>query len=123
MREHVQTSWKFDLRPELLLPPPPPSHKQGEDPESMRLFEERGPDVLSADGCKLAPRANILYLQLDFGAVFIVWKRLSALGSELKATLHFPLPQMMSATSCTSGVLGTAQNVSGDLLQLLFFVF
>lgn len=80
---------------------PPPSHKQEEDSESRQQHRAfwRGTDVLSAHGIKLAPRANIL--QLDFGAVFIVWKRLFALGSELrtelKATLHFPLPRMMTA--------------------------
>lgn len=36
-------------------------------------------------------------LQIDFGAVFTISKRLLALGFELKTALHFPLTKMTSA--------------------------
>lgn len=126
MREHIQTSWKFDLRPEL--PPPLPllhltGKKKIRSPDSsIGLFEE-AQMCCPPTGLNSHPRANIL--QLDFGAVFIVWKRLFALGSELrtevKATLHFPLPRMMTAMH--QWAAAAAFSAPCKMCRVIFFFF
>lgn len=66
-------------------------------------------------GVNSQPRANMLFLPLDFGAVFIVWKRSSALGSELRTEL-----KVTSFPSAAHHVCDGLGSVSGDLL--LFFL-
>lgn len=133
MREHIQTSWKFDLRPQTLLAPSQPA--RGFGPEMQhKAFEEWGTDVPTVEACatqwekaftrcELAPLANILFLQLN-SSHYLQCERIHILsfGSWLRLKRNLLFPSAINDVrdawlSRSSGFLCAAHNVLDDLWQ------
>lgn len=100
MRERVQTSWKFDLRPELpllLLPPSQKSKKEIQGPDcSVRIFEKSCTYLLCAEAGKLRLQANILQAANSLWSSCHCAKTYVCSCFEVKATLHLTWTKITS---------------------------